>query len=258
MHTIHELSQSLCIAAGTGRTRFGVGSHTRREPSLRTLKISSEAARYALALAGPTRIGLGCMALTGVYGPVARSQAVATIHAARSNGVSLFDTAPLYGDGANEELLGKELANAGEVSIATKFGLYVGRNGKTFRNSGPSAVRQSVERSLRRLKRDRIDLLFQHRADSRIPEVEVAGVIEELIAEGKVKAFGLSSSSIGRTAEVGRHVRVRAVQNEYSLLKQPTVDTEPNAFATLGSTYIAHSPLGRGALTSDRPRVAMA
>ena len=107
----------------------------------RTWSTSTEAAVYASSLAGPTRMGLGCMALTGVYGHVPRRQAVATIKAALSVGVRLFDTAPLYGDGANEELLGEQVAKERNVCIVTKFGLYSGRNGKTFRNSNPSAVR---------------------------------------------------------------------------------------------------------------------
>lgn len=124
----------------------------RDEPGFQDLSTSTEAAVYASSLAGSTRMGLGCMALTGVYGHVSRRQAVATIKAALSVGVRLFDTAPLYGDGANEEMLGEQVAKERNVCIVTKFGLYSGKNGKTFRNSNPSAVRRSVDCSLRRLR----------------------------------------------------------------------------------------------------------
>ena len=144
------------------------------------MRLSGGTAGYALSLAGSKRIGLGCMALSGIYEPVARSRAVATIRLAVSKGIRLFDTAPLYGRGENEELVGEVLVNVSRVSIATKFGLYIGKNGKIVRNSEPSAVRRSVECSLRRLKRDRIDLLLQHRQDTKIPDAEVAGVIEDM------------------------------------------------------------------------------
>ena len=230
----------------------------RHEPGFQDLSTSAEAAVYAAALAGPTRMGLGCMALTGVYGHVPRRQAVATVKAALSVGVRLFDTAPLYGDGANEELLGELVAKERNVCIVTKFGLYSGTNGKTFRNSNPSAVRRSVDCSLRRLRRDRIELLLQHRADVRIPDADVAGVIGELISEGKVRAFGLSSTTVKRTAQVDRNVPVRAVQNEWSLLKRSRGVSEPRNFGAVGSAYIAYSPLGKGALTSAFPRAILA
>ena len=222
------------------------------------MRLSPEMVDYALSLAGSSRIGLGCMALSGIYGPVARSRGVETIQLAVSAGIRLFDTAPLYGKGENEQLLGEALANVPEVSIATKFGLYIGKNGETVRNSEPSVVRRSVECSLRRLKRDRIDLLLQHRQDTRIPDEEVAGVIEDLVTEGKVKAFGLSSTSVDRAARMSRHTAVRAVQNEFSLLKRAKGDLEPRAFASIGSVYIAYSPLGKGALASRAPRAIMA
>ena len=187
----------------------------------------------------------GCMALTGLYGHVPRRQAVATIKAALSMDVRLFDTAPLYGDGANEALLGELVAKERNVCIATKFGLYAGSNGKTRRNSSPSAVRRSVDCSLRRLRRERIELLLQHRADARIPDPDVAGVIGELISEGKVKAFGLSSTTVERAAQIDRYVPARAVQNECSLLRRPKGDSEPRDFAAIGSAYIAYSPLGK-------------
>ena len=230
----------------------------RREPGFQDLSTPTEAAVYASSLAGPTRMGLGCMALTGVYGHVPRRQAVATIKAALSMGVRLFDTAPLYGNGVNEELLGELVEKERNVCIVTKFGLYSGRNGKTFRNSNPSEVRRSVDCSLRRLRRDRIELLLQHRADARIPDADVAGVIGELISEGKVTAFGLPSTTVARIVQVDRNVPVRAVQNEWSLLKRSKGDSEPRDFAAIGSAYIAYPPLGKGALTSAFPRAIVA
>ena len=115
----------------------------------------------AISLAGERRIGLGCMALTGIYGAVGRDQAVATLTAALDYGVTLFDTAPLYGNGANETLLGEMLGGRPNSTIVTKFGLYADSGGRLYRDSRPETIRQSVEASLRRLKRDRIDLLLQ-------------------------------------------------------------------------------------------------
>ena len=222
------------------------------------MKGSDAAAAYAAMLAGPTRIGLGCMALTGLYGRVSRDQAEATVKTALSKGFRLFDTAPLYGDGANEELLGALLARESDVCIATKFGLYSGRDGKTIRDSSPSLIRRSVEDSLRRLRRERIDLLLQHRRDAQTSDDDVAGVITDLVREGKVRGFGLSETDVARATRMDRNFPVNAVQNEFSLLARPELNADPRNFAANGLAYIAYSPLAKGLLASIATRMFFA
>ena len=194
------------------------------------------------------------MALTGLYGHVPREQAVATIYRALSMGVRLFDTAPLYGDGTNEELLGQALQGERDVFVTTKFGLAKRKGGRLICDSNPSTVRRSVECSLRRLRRERIDLLLQHRPDSRTPDDDVIEVIAKLVHEGKIAAFGLSSTNLERAVRFNHDQPVRAVQNEFSLLSPPNSDAKPGDFAEVGSAYMAYSPLARGALASISPR----
>ena len=215
----------------------------------------AKAAAYAASMAGPTRIGLGCMALTGVYGYVPRERAKATIRRALSTGVRLFDTAPLYANGMNEELLGEVLAGRDGVFVTTKFGLLEGKDGRLIRDSSPSAVRFSVESSLRRLRRDRIDLLLQHRRDSRTPDGELTAIVTDLVREGKVGAFGLSSVGVARAARIGRAHPVRAVQNALSILSPAVAGANPKGFGAIGAAYMAYSPLERGLLTSLSPRI---
>lgn len=206
----------------------------------------------AIGLAGERRIGLGCMALTGTYGALGRQQAVATLAAALNNGVTLFDTAPLYGNGANETLLGDVLGGRPETTIVTKFGLYADAGGSLYRDSRPETIRQSVEASLRRLKRDRIDLLLQHRTDPETPDDEVQTCIQDLIANGKVGEFGISSVSADEIA--GRPIAptLGAVQNELSMVTGEKI-AEVAATMARGACFMAYSPLGRGILTSSRP-----
>lgn len=206
----------------------------------------------AIGLAGERRIGLGCMALTGIYGAVGREQAVATLTAALDNGVTLFDTAPLYGDGANETLLGDVLGGRPDVTIVTKFGLYADSMGSLYRDSRPETIKQSVEASLRRLKRDRIDLLLQHRTDPETPDDDVQACIEELISAGRVGEFGISSVSANQIAGRPKAHTLGAVQNELSLVTGQKIE-EVAAAMTRGACFMAFSPLGRGILTGSRP-----
>ena len=217
----------------------------------------AEATAFAVHMAGPVRIGLGCMALTGLYGYISVDQATATIHRALSMGVRLFDTAPIYGDGTNEDLLGRALAGQSDVFITTKFGLVQGEGGQLIRDSNPSGIRLSVERSLRRLRRERIDLLLQHRHDPRTRDDDVVGVVADLICEGKVDVFGLSSTDAARAAAMNCDHPVRAVQNELSIISPAAADAMPGAFGAIGATYMAYSPLGRGVLTSTAKRRAV-
>ncbi|MGR3271770.1 aldo/keto reductase [Thalassococcus profundi] len=205
----------------------------------------------AIDLAGESRTGLGCMALTGIYGEVERKQAIGTLHTALDYGVTLFDTAPLYGSGANEELLGDVIGSRGGTTIVTKFGLYANAQGELFRDSRPETIRSSVESSLKRLKRDRIDLLLQHRTDSRVRVDEVRVCINDLISEGKVGAFGLSCVTSNDILFWSRDGGLDAVQNELSLntgskRREIAIAEEESAI------YMAFSPLARGILTGSR------
>lgn len=191
------------------------------------------------------------MALSGIYGPISRQQAEATIEEALGSGIRLFDTAPLYGNGANEELLG-QLLHSRNVRIASKFGLCAGADGKLRRDSRPETIRTSVEASLRRLQRDRIDFLFQHRVDPEVDKREVAGAIQRLMDEGKVGAFGLSSVTIEQADRMDTHLSISALQNELSL-SSPENKGEPAKAMTRGWTYFAYAPLGRGLLTGTKP-----
>lgn len=206
----------------------------------------------AIGLAGERRIGLGCMALTGIYGAVGREQAVATLTAALDNCVRLFDTAPLYGNGANETLLGDVLGDRPNATIVTKFGLYADSAGSLYRDSRPETIRQSVEASLRRLKRDRIDLLLQHRTDPETPDDDVQACIEDLISAGKVGEFGISSVSANQIAGRQMAPTLGAVQNELSLVTGQKIEEVAAAMAR-GACFMAFSPLGRGILTGSKP-----
>lgn len=198
--------------------------------------------------AGPTRIGLGCMALTGVYGTVDAERAQATLHRAFDLGIRLFDTAALYGSGSNEALLGKVFGRRDDVFVSTKFGLVEGRDGKLIRDSRPDTIRRSVDLSLTRLRRERIDLLLQHRPDPETPDEEVAEVAAELVCEGKIAAFGLSATPMERIKVFQPTVVIRAVQNELSL--SSTADLSEVAVASrAGVMFMAYAPLGRGILT---------
>lgn len=201
-------------------------------------------------------MGLGCMALTGIYGFIETDVARATMHKALDLGVRLFDTAALYADGANETMLGDVLGDRDDVFVVTKFGLSSDGRGSLTRDSSPVTMRASVEASLKRLRRQRIDLLLQHRHDPGTPDEHVAQVAANLIREGKIAAFGLSGTGVERVERMGAMVAVAAVQNELSLTT-PDSFGEPAQVARNGAMFMAHSPLGRGLLTgrSSRPSI---
>lgn len=202
----------------------------------------------AASAAGPARIGLGCMALTGIYGAINWDVAQATIHAALDLGIRVFDTAALYADGTNEELLGRTIGDRDDVFVVTKFGLSAGSNGTLVRDSSPVAMRASVDASLQRLRKERIDLILQHRPDPRTDDAVVAGVAADLMREGKIAAFGLSGSAPERAEEFGRTIPVAAMQNELSLAS-PERQNEPAILDQAGAMFMAYAPLGRGLLT---------
>jgi aryl-alcohol dehydrogenase-like predicted oxidoreductase len=198
-------------------------------------------------------LGLGCMGMSGNYGPPEnRKDMIALIHAAVDRGVTFFDTAEGYGPFINEELVGEALAPMrDEVVIATKFGFDIDpqTHERYGFNSRPEHIKQVVEESLKRLRTDRIDLLYQHRVDPDVPIEEVAGTVKVMIAEGKVKYFGLSEASAQTIRQAHAVQPVTAVQSEYSLWAR---DSEAQVLPTceaLGVGFVPWSPLGQGFLT---------
>jgi aryl-alcohol dehydrogenase-like predicted oxidoreductase len=195
-------------------------------------------------------LGYGCMGLNFGYGPgVSRSEGIAVIRQACELGVTFFDTAEAYGPFTNEELVGEALAPVrDQVVIATKFGFQEGNPGAGT-DSRPERIREVAEASLRRLRTDRIDLFYQHRVDPEVPIEDVAGTVGELIAEGKVRHFGLSEAGV-RTIRRAHAVQpVAALQSEYSLWwREPEAEILP-VLEELGIGMVPFSPLGRGFLT---------
>jgi aryl-alcohol dehydrogenase-like predicted oxidoreductase len=198
-------------------------------------------------------IGLGCMGLSFGYGPaVERQQGIALIRAAVERGVTFFDTAEVYGPFTNEELVGEALAPfRGDVVIATKFGFDIDPH--TYKQSGlnshPAHIKAVAEASLKRLRTDHIDLLYQHRVDPAVPIEDVAGAVKELIGEGKVRHFGLSEASAQTIRKAHAVQPVAALQSEYSLWwREPEQNVMPT-LEELGIGFVPFSPLGKGFLT---------
>ena len=197
-------------------------------------------------------IGLGCMGMSHGFGPAAdKDEMIAVIRSAVDLGVTLFDTAEVYGPYVNEELVGEALAPVREqVVIATKFGFAFDEAGKgTGLSSHPDHIRAAVDGSLRRLGVDHIDLCYQHRVDPEVPIEDVAGTVKELIEAGKVTHFGLSEAGVSTIRRAHAVQPVTALQSEYSLWwREPEADILPT-LAELGIGFVPFSPLGRGFLT---------
>lgn len=197
-------------------------------------------------------LGLGCMGLSFGYGPATGTkQAVELIRAAVERGVTFFDTAEIYGPYLNEEVVGEALKPFRDrVVIATKFGFTFGEDNKQqILNSRPEHIRKAVEGSLRRLQTDVIDLLYQHRVDPEVPIEDVAGTVKDLIAEGKVKHFGLSEAGAKTVRRAHAIQPVTALQSEYSMWwREPEQEILP-VLEELGIGFVPFSPLGKGFLT---------
>ena len=199
-------------------------------------------------------IGLGCMGMSQSYGlPGDKQEMIALIRHAVERGVTFFDTAEIYGPFVNEELVGEALAPVrDQVVIATKFGFAAdpaGGPGLTLTNSQPAHIKWAVEGSLRRLRVEVIDLLYQHRVDPNVPIEDVAGAVQELIQEGKVKHFGMSEAAAQTIRRAHAVQPVSAVQSEYSLwFRRPEEEVLPTLEA-LGIGFVPFSPLGKGFLT---------
>lgn len=197
-------------------------------------------------------LGLGCMGLSHGYGPATDiPQAIELIRAAVAQGVTFFDTAEVYGPYLNEELVGQALKPyRQQVVIATKFGFTYGDDNKQqILNSHPETIRKTVEGSLRRLQTDVIDLLYQHRVDPDVPIEEVAGTVKDLIAEGKVKHFGMSEAGAATIRRAHAIQPLTALQSEYSMWwREPEKEIIP-LLEELGIGLVPFSPLGKGFLT---------
>jgi aryl-alcohol dehydrogenase-like predicted oxidoreductase len=200
-------------------------------------------------------LGLGCMGMSFSYGPPKDKQEMtALLRAAVERGVTFFDTAEVYGPYTNEELIGEALAPfRKQLVIATKFGFDLSgsdkRPGAAGLNSQPAHIKQAVEGSLKRLKTDVIDLIYQHRVDENVPIEDVAGAVKELIQAGKVKHFGLSEAGAKTIRRANAVQPVTALQSEYSLFwREPETEIIP-ALEELGIGFVPFSPLGKGFLT---------
>jgi aryl-alcohol dehydrogenase-like predicted oxidoreductase len=198
-------------------------------------------------------LGLGCMGMSSGYGPAGEKQAmIAVIRSAVESGVTFFDTAEIYGPFKNEELVGEALAPfRGRVAIATKFGFRIGPNGERMDglDSRPAHIKEVVDASLKRLRTDVIDLLYQHRVDPDVPIEDVAGAVKELIRAGKVKHFGLSEAGVKTIRRANAVQPVTALQSEYSLFwREPEAEIMPT-LEELGIGFVPFSPLGKGFLT---------
>ncbi|MGE5725726.1 MAG: aldo/keto reductase [Acidobacteriota bacterium] len=201
-------------------------------------------------------IGLGCMGMSFSYGPPKdKKEMTAVLHSAVDRGITFFDTAEVYGPFLNEELVGEALAPfRAKVVIATKFGFDLSgdnRPGAAGVNSRPEQIKRAVEGSLKRLKVDAIDLLYQHRVDPNVPIEDVAGTVKELIQAGKVKHFGLSEAGVKTIRRAHAVQPLTAVQSEYSLWwRKPELEVIPT-LEELGIGLVPYSPLGKGFLTGQ-------
>ena len=195
-------------------------------------------------------LGLGCMGLSYGYGPATdTAEALKLIRAAFDRGITFFDTAEAYGPFINESVLGEALEPMrDQVVIATKFGFREGDTAKGL-DSRPERIRQVADEALRRMRTDRIDLFYQHRVDPQVPMEDVAGTVKELIAQGKVKHFGLSEAGVDSIRRAHAVQPVTALQSEYSLWwREPEQEILP-VLEELGIGFVPFSPLGKGFLT---------
>ncbi|ESW82788.1 aldo/keto reductase [Mesorhizobium sp. LSJC269B00] len=218
--------------------------------TLSTRKLGSQGLQVSV-------IGLGCMGMSQSYGPADEAESIATLHRAIELGCTFLDTAEVYGAYANEELLGRALkGRRDEVTLATKFGFRIenGRQVGTERDSRPDHIREALEGSLKRLGTDHIDLYYQHRVDPAVPMEDVAGTIGRLVAEGKVRFFGLSEAGAANIGRAHAVHPVSALQSEYSLWERNLEPEIIPLLKKLGIGLVPFAPLGRGFLAGDVKR----
>ncbi|HWP68159.1 MAG TPA: aldo/keto reductase, partial [Rectinemataceae bacterium] len=198
--------------------------------------------------------GLGCMGMTGRYGLADRKEALATLEKAIELGVNFIDTADIYGEGENEQLLSEVVGRKRDrVFLATKFGFRIDDEGKKFIDASPKYIKNAIEKSLTRLNTDRVDLYYAHRIDPDVPVEETVGAMADLVKEGKVRYVGLSEASAESIRRAFVEYPIAAVQSEYSLL---TRDAEKFVLPTcreLGIGFVPYSPLSRGLMTATFP-----
>ena len=200
-------------------------------------------------------VGLGCMGMSQSYGQLDEAEAIATLHCAVEHGVTFFDTAEVYGPFANEELLGRALkGQRDKIVVATKFGFEITDGEVVGITSKPGQIRTVVEQSLRRLKTDCIDLLYQHRVDPTVPIEDVAGTVGDLVRQGKVRFFGLSEASLANIRRAHATFPVSVLQSEYSLWERNLEPEILPALRELNIGLVPYCPLGRGFLAGEVKR----
>jgi aryl-alcohol dehydrogenase-like predicted oxidoreductase len=195
-------------------------------------------------------LGLGCMGMSQSYGTADRDESIATIHRALELGVTFLDTADVYGDGHNEELVGEAIAGRrDEVQLATKFTLSRQPDGSMTTDGRPEYVRQAIDASLRRLGVDSVDLYYQHRVDPTVPIEDTVGAMAELVQQGKVRHLGLSEASATSLRRAAAVHPITALQSEWSLWTRDLETEVVGVARELGIGIVPYSPLGRGFLT---------
>ena len=202
-------------------------------------------------------VGLGCMGMTGRYGPSVEKENLAVLERALALGVTLIDTADMYGDGANEMLISKFLApHRQKVFLATKFGFVKKADGTMGVDCSPEYARRAVEASLKRLKTDRIDLYYAHRVDPDVPVEETVGAMGDLVREGKIRYVGICEASAASIRRAHREYPLAAVQSEYSVITRDVEAEVLPACRELGISLIPYSPLHRGLMSAAMPEVS--
>jgi aryl-alcohol dehydrogenase-like predicted oxidoreductase len=243
--SLFEFDSSLLARTAQQASGLSPHPHSKEGPTMQKRTLGTSGLEVSA-------LGLGCMGMSYGFGPPADEQEMTNvIRAAVERGVTLFDTAEIYGPYTNEVLVGEALApHREEVVIATKFGFKLGPNGERLgADSRPEHIREVADAALKRLGTDRVDLFYQHRPDPSVPIEDVAGAVKDLIAEGKVKHFGLCEVDAGTIRRAHAVQPLTAVQSEYSLW---TRNPEPEVLPTveeLGIGFVPFSPLGKGFLT---------
>lgn len=196
-------------------------------------------------------IGLGCMGMSHAYGSLDNEESIATLHKALDLGINFWDTADMYGNGLNEELLSNVLVpNRHKVFIATKFGFRWRENGTNYFDGSPEYMKIAVEKSLKRLKIDTIDLYYAHRIDPNVPVEDMVGAMADLVKEGKVRYLGLSEASPASIRKAHAIHPISALQSEYSILTRDVENEILTAIRELGISLVPYSPLARGLVTA--------